>query len=306
MLEKLPPLGGLVDNPNDKTMEKSISNSLLNDENIIKKFIRSVILCTEFSSNNIIKGIISLFGNQLSILNCYEGEEKAISQLSKDKNEIIQEYAITHELNNLKNTMIPFIEANPTFFEKNFPKEEYSKESEFQLSILEKSSDKLKNIQKNFIDNIKECPDPDQEPRKFNTYKKVSTQLYTINDSIRANFKNIINKIKSILHDIQYLDLNKIDENTPRNAFTIQILLKNNIANTGNHWIDLLIEKITTYSLSITALLVQCTKEWNDKLSPKNQTIPDNQMKAEQELLCHKLEKMINELEDYISISGHS
>ncbi len=77
-------------------------------------------------------------------------------------------------------------------------------------------------------------------------------------------------------------------------------MLKDNIFNMGNHWVDLLIKRITSDSLELTTLLVQETDEWKAKLSQNNQKEISNDLMVNYQLLCRRLERMINELEDYI------
>lgn len=188
--------------------EKNIttpSNTLFNDDTVIRKFLCSAISYPNYTSNGIDKNLIELFGNYVSILNCFEGEEKTISQLSKEKNELLQEYAISHEKNKSINVLISLTKANPEFFEKNFPEEEYSKESSLQLQFLDTESDALKNIQKKFFEKIQLFPNPNEDKLRYNIYKKAGKRLWQLSftelnklSSIAGHSEIAINRLKGI------------------------------------------------------------------------------------------------------------
>ena len=125
---------------------------------------------------------------------------------------MLQEYAISYEIDNLNGTMIYLMAQDPSFFEEIYPNEEYAKESNFQLLVLDNESDSLKNIQKRFFEKIQLCPNPNDDHLRFNIYKKTGKKLNNILNGdleILSKYTHIIN---NHINEIKDFDLEAFNQ----------------------------------------------------------------------------------------------
>ncbi|MBO4829802.1 MAG: hypothetical protein J5534_10305 [Fibrobacter sp.] len=185
---------------------QEISESLQKDETGIKEFVRAVIKNSNIDNNVLLQKFLPFWKEYIPIiLNCYKGYEEELQGLSLDKNHLLQTYAIQNEKIYFDQIMFLLVTKDPDFFENKYPEEEFAKENEFQLMILESEEKNLDNLKKHFFKEIAICPTDEENPRRYKAYKKfglvqkkTSIQNFLFLDDIVKTMHKVFDPIKNI------------------------------------------------------------------------------------------------------------
>ena len=194
----------------------------------------------------------------------------------------------------------------PNYFIKNYPDEEYAKESKFKLSVLNSDSENLIEIKQRFFKNISFSVLLDDDEQKFNIYKKAGKQikkynlqnqgfLHTIKNQIGESVKNL-KTVKSLIYFKQF----------PLNINILRIKGLSNFAiATDDPWSLLLFRNLTYW----TQKLCNFIEEKTTTLSTDTAGIkpPDNnnentvkEINAAYQNIVKNIEFWVNELDEYI------
>ena len=287
-------------------LNQEISNDLKNDETGIKEFVRAVIKKSNIDNNILLQYFLPFWGKYVSILNCYEGEEQEIQIMVPERNHLLQKYTIDNSRNRPSQIMIDLMIKEPDYFIKNYPEEEYAKESKFKLSVLNSDSENLIEIKQRFFKNISFSVLLDDDEQKFNIYKKAGKQikkynlqnqgfLHTIKNQIGESVKNL-KTVKSLIYFKQF----------PLNINILRIKGLSNFAiATDDPWSLLLFRNLTYW----TQKLCNFIEEKTTTLSTDTAGIkpPDNnnentvkEINAAYQNIVKNIEFWVNELDEYI------
>lgn len=186
---------------NDSNQE--ISDSLKKDESGIKEFIRAVIKEPKLDIS-ILNDIFLPYWRKYvpSILSCYNGEEQEIQNLPQDRNNLLQVNAIVYESNYLGQVMLDLVIQDPEYFELNYPEEDYEKDSEFRLLVLDSKAESIDKIKRRFFEKIAICPTKNEDARRYRIYINAGHHLQ--NDTVQ-NYNTIYNGVTKISFDINAL-----------------------------------------------------------------------------------------------------
>ena len=285
---------------------QEISESLQKDETGIKEFIRAVIKNSNIDNSILLQHFLPFWGNYIAILNCYEGEEQEIQNMTPERNHLLQKYMIDYVRNRPSDIMIDLMIKEPNYFIKNYPDEEYAKESKFKLSVLNSDSENLIEIKQRFFKNISFSVLLDDDEQKFNIYKKAGKQikkynlqnqgfLHTIKNQIGESVKNL-KTVKSLIYFKQF----------PLNINILRIKGLSNFAiATDDPWSLLLFRNLTYW----TQKLCNFIEEKTTTLSTDTAGIkpPDNnnentvkEINAAYQNIVKNIEFWVNELDEYI------
>ena len=225
-------------------LNQQISNNLKNDETGIKEFVRAVIKKSNIDNNILLQYFLPFWGKYVSILNCYEGEEQEIQIMVPERNHLLQKYTIDNTRNRPSQIMIDLMIKEPDYFIKNYPEEEYAKDSEFRLLVLDSKAENIDNIKRLFFEKIDICPSSSEDYRRYRIYKNTGTHLRKDFQQKYAFIYNILNGIHNAFNRIK--DINPISYNPSSLEFAIQYSkqLDNTQYTIDDLWLKLLLKTL--------------------------------------------------------------
>ena len=287
-------------------LNTNISASLLNDEPFIEKLIRSVFLSSKFTTNDLNNYFIPFWSKFISILKCFEGYERIASLLTIEKNNILQEYAVSNEKDNLNIFMIHLIIKDSTFFEKIYPEEEYSKESNFQLELLDTEADTLKNIQKKFFSKIQLCPNPNDNQLRFSIYKKAGKNLKNILNGDLNILSKYTHNIDIHINEIKGFDLEEFQQDTMGKVLTFSDQLDSETVMIYDPWAKLLWKTLNYWFQKMCTFIAFNTFSYGNnvqglKESDKNDDRIVRLKNSTYQSMIRTIEFWIKEIEDYMA-----
>lgn len=286
-------------------LNPNISNSLQKDKVCIKEFVRAVIKESNYSNDILDQKFLPFWENYTPILGCYNDEIDEIKDLSTERNHLLQLYGISHERDNLGQVMLQLLIKDPDFFENKYPEEEFAKENELQLMILESEDNNLDNLKKHFFKEIAICPTDEENPRRYKAYKKfglvqkkTSVQNFLFLDDIVKTMHKVFDPIKninlksfnnSIMHPALNISDN-FDRLTPLTEDPWSILL----FKTLKYWYQELCRYVA-FNTFPYGNGIQGLKEI-EKIDEKNV----NERNSDYQNLVKKVEFWLKELDEYI------
>ena len=298
----------------NEDIEMTFSDSLLNDEKIIKKFIRSIIKHPKFDSEILSHKFLPFCKRFISILNCYEGDNFEINRLNSDRNNILQKITIESDefendcINN--SVMINLMIMDPVFFEEQCPEKKYSKEDSFQLAVLDAKSDKLENIQKRFFKKISKCPTPDENPNRFTIYKNLGLHFNNFYNGDGTTLLNIAEKTQHHINNIKDFDLFMFDQQIMGKAIDFSDEL-DSIIPPLDLWSKLLWKTLKSWYNDLCSFVTYNTFPYGNEMQGLKGNIRTNSNKTNEmnkkfKQYIHNIEFWINEINEYLSNSEKS
>ena len=140
--------------------------------------------------------------------------------------------------------MIDLMIKEPDYFIKNYPEEEYAKDSEFRLLVLDSKAENIDNIKRLFFEKIDICPSSSEDYRRYRIYKNTGTHLRKDFQQKYAFIYNILNGIHNAFNRIK--DINPISYNPSSLEFAIQYSkqLDNTQYTIDDLWLKLLLKTL--------------------------------------------------------------
>ena len=284
-------------------LNQQISNDLKNDETCIKEFVRAVIKKSNIDNKILLQLFLPFWGKYVSILNCYEGEEQEIQNMTSERNHLLQQYTIDNTINRPSEIMIELMINEPAYFIENYPEEEYVKDSKFKLSVLNSDSENLIEIKRRFFKNISENTLPEED---VNTYKKAGKQIKIFNPQNRNFILGLSQRTNSAIHDMKtILNLKEFDSVYLDYALIGIRPLTHGPQNTDDPWSILLFNNLSFWAKVFRNFIDKYTTTLDNgnrglKEPDRNDEKNVNERNAEYQNIVKKLEFWLNELDEYI------
>ena len=285
---------------------QKISESLQKDETGIKEFIRAVIKNSNIDNNVLLQKFLPFWKEYIPvILNCYKGYEEELQGLSLDKNHLLQTYAIQNEKIYFDQIMFLLVTKDPDFFENKYPEEEFAKENEFQLMILESEEKNLDNLKKHFFKEIFICPTNEENPRRYKAYKKFG--LVQKKPSLQ-NFlflDDIVKSMHKVFEPIKNIDLKSFKNSTMHPALNISDNFDRLTPLTEDPWSILLFKTLKYWYQELCRYVAFNTFPYGNgiqglkEIEQSDEKIV-NERNRDYQNLVKKVDFWLNELDDYI------
>lgn len=285
---------------------QKISESLKKDETGIKEFIRAVIKNSNIDNNVLLQKFLPFWKEYIPvILNCYKGYEEELQGLSIDRNHLLQTYAIQNEKIYFDQTMFILVTKDPEFFENNYPEEEFAKENEFQLMILESEEKKLDNLKKHFFKEITICPTNEENPRRYKAYKKIGLVQKKLSLPNLLFLDDIVKSMHKVFDPIKSINLKLFDNSTMHTALDISDNFNKLTPLTDDPWSILLFKTLKYWYQELCRYVAFNTYPYgNDKQGLKEIEQTDekivNERNRDYQNFVKKVEFWEKELDEYI------
>ena len=291
---------------NNSNENQKISDQLIEDKDSIKEFIRATIKEKKFNNEILLKKFLPFWKEYIPvILNCYKGYEEEIQSLSIDRNHLLQTYAIQNEKIYFGQIMFILVTEDPDFFENEFPEEEFAKENEFQLMILESNISILNNLKKHFLNKISICPTEEDDVRRYKAYKNAGLLLKNISDYEDHLLEEYIKKYKDIINEVQNIDLCHFEDYKIMEAVNFHDLQSNRNYNIKDPWTKILLKTLKYWLKTLCSFISFNTFDYGNgiqglsKIEQKDSRIINERTKKYQEII-EKLKTWTKEADQYI------